>query len=88
MRSEGTIFGGRATPAGLRRIAIQGERGSNSHMAALEMLGDVKVVPCGISAEVMDAVLSGRVYYTPIVNESRNELRCVTCRGVCAPGAM
>ena len=61
MRSEGIIFGGRATPAGLGRIAIQGERGSNSHMAALEMLGDVEVVPCGVSAEVMDAVLSGRV---------------------------
>ena len=45
----------------LKRIAIQGERGSNSHMAALEMLGAVEVVPCGVSAEVIDAVLSGRV---------------------------
>jgi len=45
----------------LGRIAIQGERGSNSHMAALEMLGAVEVVPCGVSAEVIDAVLSGRV---------------------------
>jgi prephenate dehydratase len=45
----------------LRRIAIQGERGSNSHMAAVEMLGAVEVVPCGVSAEVIDAVLRGRV---------------------------
>ncbi len=45
----------------LSRIAIQGERGSNSHMAALEMLGEVEVVPCGVSAEVMEAVLTGRV---------------------------
>jgi prephenate dehydratase len=30
-------------------------------MAALEMLGAVEVVPCGVSAEVIDAVLSGRV---------------------------
>ena len=45
----------------LRRIAIQGERGSNSHMAAVEMLAAVEVVPCGVSAEVIDAVLRGRV---------------------------
>ena len=45
----------------LRRIAIQGERGSNSHMAAVEMLGAVEVVPCGVSAEVIDAVVTGRV---------------------------
>jgi prephenate dehydratase len=44
-----------------QRIAIQGERGSNSHMAALEMLGAVEVVPCVLSAEVIEAVLSGRV---------------------------
>src|SRR5580698_9928467 len=40
-----------------QRIAIQGERGSNSHMAALEMLGAVEVVPCSVSAEVIQAVL-------------------------------
>ena len=45
----------------LRRIAIQGERGSNSQMAALEMLGAVEVVPCSVSAEVIDAVLARRV---------------------------
>jgi len=46
----------------LRKIAIQGERGSNSHMAALEMLGaDVDIVPCTMSADVIDAVEAGRV---------------------------
>jgi prephenate dehydratase len=43
------------------RIAIQGERGSNSHMAALEMLGMVEIIPCSVSAEVVDAVVTGRV---------------------------
>jgi prephenate dehydratase len=46
--------------AELRKIAIQGERGSNSHMATVEMLGAVEILPCAISAEVIDAVLSGR----------------------------
>lgn len=43
------------------RYAIQGERGSNSHMAALEMLGDVEVVSCSVSAEVIEAIVSGGV---------------------------
>jgi prephenate dehydratase len=42
------------------RIAIQGERGSNSHMAALAMLGPVEVLACSVSAEVMEAVVTGR----------------------------
>jgi prephenate dehydratase len=46
----------------LRRIAIQGELGSNSHMAALEMLGDgIEVVPCSVSAQVVLAVLEREV---------------------------
>jgi prephenate dehydratase len=49
----------------LKRIAIQGERGSNSHMAALEMLGvaddEVEIVACALSADVVAAVLAGRV---------------------------
>lgn len=46
----------------LRTIAIQGERGSNSHMAALEMLGtDVEIVPCTMSTDVIDAVVAARV---------------------------
>jgi len=44
----------------LRRIAIQGERGSNSHMAALAMLGEIEIVPCSASPEVFAAVVSGR----------------------------
>jgi prephenate dehydratase len=48
------------------RVAIQGERGSNSHMAALGMaetmgLGAIEVVPCSISAEVVEALVSGAV---------------------------
>jgi prephenate dehydratase len=63
MQRETKNAEGRATlgMTKLRRIAIQGERGSNSHMAALEMLGEIEVVPCGVSAEVIDAVLLGRV---------------------------
>jgi prephenate dehydratase len=49
----------------LRAIAIQGERGSNSHMAALEMLGAedgaLDILPCTLSSDVIDAVLAGRV---------------------------
>jgi prephenate dehydratase len=45
-------------PIAPRRIAIQGERGSNSHMAALEMLGDVEILPCRTSPEVFAAVVS------------------------------
>ena len=63
MQGRGNIFKDDTTSGtgGLRRVAIQGERGSNSHMAALEMLGAVEVVPCSVSAEVVDAVLTGRV---------------------------
>lgn len=46
------------------RIAIQGERGSNSHMAALEMLHDlapIEIVPCALSADVINAVVGGEV---------------------------
>lgn len=46
---------------GMQRIAIQGERGSNSHMATLEMLGEVEVVPCAVSADVFAAIRSGEV---------------------------
>lgn len=47
------------------KIAIQGELGSNSHMATMAMLGneiaDLSIVPCNVSAEVMSQVLSGGV---------------------------
>jgi len=55
-----TAVAGVPTGAAMR-VAIQGERGSNSHMATLEMLGAVEVVPCSVSAEVVEAVLAGRV---------------------------
>lgn len=44
------------------KIAIQGELGSNSHMAALAMLSDIpqiEIVPCAVSAEVFERVTSG-----------------------------
>ena len=46
-----------------KRVAIQGERGSNSHMAALEMLRgeEIEIVPCSVSAEVIEAVVRGTV---------------------------
>lgn len=47
------------------KIAIQGELGSNSHMATLQMLGneakDLSIVPCSVSAEVMSRVIAGDV---------------------------
>ena len=46
------------------RVAIQGELGSNSHMAAVEMLGDQKgvdIVPCTVSAQVLAKVVAGEV---------------------------
>jgi len=47
------------------RIAIQGELGSNSHMAALELLAaqgrQVEIVPCAVSAEVFERLVGGLV---------------------------
>ena len=46
----------------LASVAIQGERGSNSHIAARAMLGaEVQIVPCELSAQVIAAVLSRAV---------------------------
>jgi prephenate dehydratase len=42
------------------KIAIQGERGSFSHEAALQMVPSCKVLSCARSAEVFDSVLSKR----------------------------
>jgi prephenate dehydratase len=63
MRSDGikSECGTTADGRSVGRIAIQGERGSNSHMAAIEMLGGIEIVACSVSAEVIDAVVSGRV---------------------------
>src|SRR6266581_1061358 len=46
------------------RVAIQGELGSNSHMATVEMLGnqgDVEIIACSVSAQVLAKVVSGEV---------------------------
>ncbi len=43
------------------KIAIQGDLGSNSHMAALEMLPEAEIRPCISSIEVVDRLLSGEV---------------------------
>ena len=49
----------------LKTIAIQGERGSNSHMAVLQMLhvhdSGIAIVPCAHSTGVIEAVITGRV---------------------------
>src|SRR5580704_9384692 len=46
----------------IMKIAIQGERGSNSHMAALEMMGaQVEIVSCAMSADVLAAVVGKTV---------------------------
>ncbi|WP_433966133.1 prephenate dehydratase [Tunturiibacter gelidiferens] len=45
-------------------MAIQGELGSNSHMAAVEMLGspkDLDIVACTVSAHVLAKVIAGEV---------------------------
>lgn len=42
------------------RVAIQGERGSNSHMAALELASKCVVLPCAVSTDVFAALLDGR----------------------------
>ena len=41
------------------KIAIQGEPGSNSHRATEQMLGQVDLVPCAISAEVFERLANG-----------------------------
>jgi len=46
------------------KVAIQGEMGSNSHMATVAMLGNLRgleIVACTVSAEVMGKVVSGEV---------------------------
>src|SRR5580693_5355292 len=73
-------------------VAIQGERGSNSHMAALEMLGDIEIVPCALSAQVLDAVVNGTVaeHYdllleTPVRIDAESQLR-IHHNVIAAPG--
>ena len=44
------------------KVAIQGELGSNSHMATVEMLGnqvELEIIACTVSAQVMAKVIAG-----------------------------
>lgn len=52
------------------RVAIQGEPGSNSHLAVLRLLGEQELVPCSLSAEVFERLADGRadVAVLPIEN--------------------
>ena len=43
------------------KVAIQGELGSNSHMAAIAMMGQVEIVPSSLSAEALAKVVRGEV---------------------------
>ncbi len=46
------------------KVAIQGELGSNSHMATMEMLGNhnqLQIIPCTVSAQVLAKVVAGEV---------------------------
>jgi prephenate dehydratase len=46
------------------KVAIQGELGSNSHMATVEMLGsreEFEIVACTVSAQVLAKVIAGEV---------------------------
>jgi prephenate dehydratase len=46
------------------RVAIQGELGSNSHMATVEMLGnhtDLEIIACAVSSQVFAKVVAGEV---------------------------
>jgi prephenate dehydratase len=46
------------------KVAIQGEMGSNSHMATVEMLGnhkDLEIIACPVSAQVLAKVIAGEV---------------------------
>jgi prephenate dehydratase len=43
------------------KVSIQGELGSFSHAAARTMLPKAQVVPCGLSAEVFERLVSGNV---------------------------
>ncbi len=46
------------------KVAIQGELGSNSHMAAMALLADqagLEIVPCTVSSQVLAKVVAGEV---------------------------
>ncbi len=41
------------------RVAIQGEIGSNSHLAVRDLVGEAELVPCSLSAEVFERLEAG-----------------------------
>ena len=41
------------------RVAIQGEMGSNSHLAVRDLVGEAELVPCSLSAEVFERLEAG-----------------------------
>jgi prephenate dehydratase len=41
------------------KVAIQGEPGSNSHLATEQMLGEIDLLPCAISSEVFERLVTG-----------------------------
>lgn len=47
---------------GKTRVAIQGEAGSNSHVAVLNLFRDADLVPCRRSAQVLEEVVAGSVH--------------------------
>lgn len=52
------------------RVAIQGELGSNSHVAVKQMLGEQEIVCCSVSSDVFASLADGRadVAVLPIEN--------------------
>ncbi|MEZ2346769.1 prephenate dehydratase [Terriglobus sp. RCC_193] len=44
----------------MKKIAIQGEPGSNSHLATRQLLGEVELVPCALSVEVLEKLARSR----------------------------
>src|ERR1700722_16178604 len=59
------------------RIAIQGELGSFSHQAALQMEPQATIVPCAVSAEVFKLVESKQVAAALIPIENSFACSCV-----------
>ncbi|HZU22875.1 MAG TPA: prephenate dehydratase domain-containing protein [Terriglobales bacterium] len=55
-RSRRSRVSAAAAGGSSRKVAIQGELGSFSHQAALEMLPGYAVLPCPVSAEVFEAL--------------------------------
>ena len=57
-RSFATDAGRRSRKHERLKVAIQGEPGSNSHLATEQMLGNVDLLPCSISSEVFERLMT------------------------------